>query len=103
MHIGLQIFATARNVHATFTFRHSRSFIVLYVTDVQERGRSSCNMTAHCPTLLFCEWRGFRRMSRKAGKFFLLSTPQGGSSPLKPPFFFWVDEGLGMKSAVYDQ
>jgi hypothetical protein len=60
------------------TFRHSSSFTVLllYVKDVQGRERSSCNMTAHCPTLLFCEWRGFRRMSRMAGKFSLLSTTQ---------------------------
>jgi hypothetical protein len=70
------------------TFRHSRSFIVLFVTDVQGREKSSCSITAHCPTLLFCEWRGFRRMSRMAGKFSLLSTPQAGPSPLKTALFF---------------
>lgn len=73
-----------------------------FVKDVQGRERSFCNMTAHCPTLLFCEWRGFRRMSRMAGKFSLLSSPQAGPSPLRLPSF-WVDKGLDMRSALYDQ
>ena len=101
MHIG-QVLPQQETSMLLLAFRHSRSFIMLFVTDVQGRERSFCNMTALCPTLLFFEWRGFRRMRRIAGKFSLLSTPQAGPSPLRLPSF-WVDKGLYMRSALYDQ
>lgn len=58
------------------TFSNSRIFIVLYVTNVRGRERSSCSMTVHDFRLLNFAWRGFRRT---AGNF----------SPIHPTVWNW--------------
>lgn len=77
-------------------FGHSRSFIVLCVTNVQGRGISSCNMTTHGPTQLICAWWGFRRMT---GNLSLPSTLEAGYSPLRPPCL-WVHKGSDGKAST---